>query len=47
MLAASGCSTVFLSLPTSGSDGDGAADAEVDEAEETDLDKHWRKEISK
>lgn len=47
VLAASGCSTVFLSLPTSGSDRDGATDAKVDEAEETnDLDKHWRKEIS-
>lgn len=48
MLAASGCSMVFLSLPISPSDREGAADAEVDEAEGTnDLDKHQRKEISK
>lgn len=41
MLAASGCSTVFLSLPASGSDRDGATDAKVGEAEGTnDLDKH-------
>lgn len=48
VLAASGCSMVFLSLPTSPSDREGATDAEVDEAEGTnDLDKHQRKEISK
>lgn len=48
MLATSGCSIVFLSLPTSGSDRDGATDAKADEAEGTnDLDKHRRKEISK
>lgn len=48
MLAASGCSMVSLSLPTSGADRDGTTDAKVDEAEGTnDLDKHQRKEISK
>lgn len=48
MLAASSRSMVSLSLPTSGSDRDGATDAKVDEAEGTnDLDKHKRKEISK
>lgn len=48
MLAASGCSMAFLSLPTSGSARDGATDAKVDEAEGTnDLDKHLRKEISR
>lgn len=48
MLAGSGCSLVFLSLPTSGSDRDGTVDSEDDEAEGTnDLDKHLRKKISK
>lgn len=41
MLAGSGCSSVFLSLPTSGSDRDGTVDSKDDEAEGTnDLDKH-------
>lgn len=35
MLAASGCSMVSLSLPTSGADRDGTTDAKVDEAEGT------------
>lgn len=48
MLTGSGCSSVFLSLPTSGSDGDGTVDSKDDEAEGTnDLDKHLRKKISK
>lgn len=42
-LAGSGCSLVFLSRPTSGSDRDGIVDCK-DEAEGTnDLDKHLRK----
>lgn len=41
VLAASGCAVIFVPLPASGSERDGATDAKADEAEGTnDLDKH-------
>jgi len=43
-LAGSGCSSAFLSPPTSGSDRDGTIDSKDDEAEGTnDFDKYLRK----